>query len=370
MLNKDAKQLLKNYIRGNATEEEKNLLYNWYLKYKTSESDLTEEDINFEYHLGLTQLHEYIDQGKKTKRLWSRLAAAASITIALGFGLYYYNDSKSTPKTVQEHVLVNDVAPGKDKAFLTLYDGRKILLDNNGRKDLPKQPGLGLLESKQGQLNYYASNSSVTTKLINRVETPNSGQYRIKLSDGSLVWLNAASSLKFPVVFANQGNRVVELTGEAYFEVAKNKQQPFIVKTSMQKLKVLGTHFNINAYYDEAGTKTTLLEGAVMINDQTLKPGQQSILVGNKLKLSMADLETAIAWKENLFHFNDENIVQIMKKIGRWYDVDVEYRCKTDDKIFNGDISRFKNLSEVLATLELTKSIHFKIEGRRVIVMN
>jgi len=209
---------------------------------------------------------------------------------------------------------------------------------------------------------------------FNTISTPVGGQYTVVLPDGSKVWLNAASSLKFPTAFTGTERRV-ELTGEGYFEVAKNKHMPFKVNFNREEVEVLGTHFNISAYPDEAVTRTTLLEGSVRISKNNIKkilvPGQQAISSMQTGGFNIAEVNTdeAIAWKNGLFLFHNENIRSIMKKIARWYNVDVNYQGSFTNQEYGGRISQSKNLSEILKNLELTGTIHFKIEGRRVTVM-
>ncbi|HWW40381.1 FecR family protein, partial [Pedobacter sp.] len=199
-------------------------------------------------------------------------------------------------------------------------------------------------------------------------------QYQLKLPDGTLVWLNSASSLRFPTQFAGK-ERSVELDGEAYFEVAKNKEMPFKVHVRAMEVRVLGTHFNVMAYDDEESISTTLLEGSVKVSNalQTavIRPGQQASLKKSSGILGVEEVNTveAIAWKNGKFLFADEDIETIMRRISRWYNVEVEYRGNLSDKNFAGSISRYENVSEVLKMLELTGTIHFKVEGRRIIVM-
>lgn len=186
--------------------------------------------------------------------------------------------------------------------------------------------------------------------------------------------MNAASSLQFPTAFTGTERRV-ELTGEAYFEVAKNIEKPFIVNADHLSVKVLGTHFNITAYRDGSKLTTTLLEGSVRVddgqNDVLIKPGQEASLERNKksFKVTEVDVQEAIAWKEGIFVFNDENIESIMRKLSRWYDIDVQFETDLKNKDFSGTISRFKNIEEVLEMLQLTGSVHFKIEGRKIHVL-
>ncbi|MNX85526.1 fec operon regulator FecR [compost metagenome] len=209
----------------------------------------------------------------------------------------------------------------------------------------------------------------------NTIETPKGGQYQLILPDGSKVWLNAASSLTFPTSFVSLKTRKVELIGEAYFEIAKNKTSPFIVKSAKQEVKVLGTHFNINSYADEQSTTTTLLEGSVNIvslnkaENIILKPGQQSTLNNNKINVTEINTEEAIAWKNGLFIFNDENIKSIMKKIARWYNVEITFKGNLDHVSFVGNYARNKDLESLLENIELTEKVHFKIEGRRIEVI-
>jgi transmembrane sensor len=207
------------------------------------------------------------------------------------------------------------------------------------------------------------------------LETTNGQTYRLQLPDQSKVWLNAASSIKFPVSFAGLKNRKVELTGEAYFEISKDKEHPFIVKTTQQEVQVLGTHFNINSYEDKQNTTTTLLEGSVKITnenkkEQLLKPGETA-LVNNtaNILVSPADIKSAMTWKNGDFRFNEERIDEVMLKISRWYDIEVTYHGPISKEKFSGKISRNKNISEVLNMLSYSNAVKFIVEGRRVTVM-
>jgi ferric-dicitrate binding protein FerR (iron transport regulator) len=201
------------------------------------------------------------------------------------------------------------------------------------------------------------------------------GQYQLLLPDGSKVWLNSGSSIRFPTAFIGK-ERVVELKGEAFFDIKENKKMPFIVRTNnSMDIKVLGTQFNVMAYEDEKSINTTLLEGSVQILKETgstyLEPGQAAVLNkgSGKIKVAPADIEDAVAWKNGYFIFSNENIESIMRKVSRWYNVEIEYQGNLNNKDFVGTISRDKNISELLKMLELTGAIHFRIEGRRVTVM-
>lgn len=317
-------------------------------------------------------------QIRKTKiiGMWRKVAVAASVLLVIGMSSYYllFNKSGKQKEFVktQDEKFKNDVNPGKYKAKLTLADGKTIVLDSAAVGQLTRQGGTNVL-NKDGQLVYEAGEKGSGEVLYNTLSTARGETYATVLADGSKVWLNSASSIQFPVAFVGN-ERNVEITGEAYFEVAKNKTMPFKVTSGNQVVEVLGTHFNINAYQDEPSIKTTLLEGSVRVSQltthrsQILKPGQQATL-REDIKVIDADTEEALAWKNGYFMFVDENIQSVMRKISRWYNVDIEYRGDVSGKAIGGIVSRYENVSEVLNILKLTGAIHFKIEGRRIVVM-
>ncbi len=263
--------------------------------------------------------------------------------------------------------------------MLTLADGTKINLDKAENGEIAHQAGWTISKKEGSQLVYSlvtpGEQPSRGNSLFNVIETPRGGEYQVILPDGTRVWLNAASSLRYPAVFAGSERRV-ELRGEAYFEVAHNSKMPFRIKSNHQLVEVLGTHFNISSYADDKIIKTTLLEGSVAVsvgNDiasQNLKPGQQAVVghTGSSIRIKNVDVEESIAWKNGYFLFNDESIESIMRKVARWYDVDVEYTGKIPSVGFNGTVLKSKNISGVLKILELTKAVHFKVKGRRVMV--
>lgn len=311
-------------------------------------------------------------------RSYLKYAVAAVVLIVVSATLYFYIN----PGRTNQHISLtaqhqgNDVGPGGNKAVLILADGSEISLTDVENGQLASQSGITITKTKDGELVYeIAKGKAAGAAEYNTISTPAGGQYQVNLPDGSKVWLNAMSSLKYPTVL-NGTERKVTLSGEAYFEVAKNAAKPFIVSTNRagkaQHVKVLGTHFNVNSYLNEEVTKTTLLEGSVKVVSgalaKTLKPGQQSIL-GSNLQVFDVDPTLATDWKNGNFYFNDENIESIMRKLSRWYDIDVVYSGNIPNINFGGEISRSKKLSEVLKVLETTRTIHFKIEGRRVTVM-
>ncbi|NQX37526.1 FecR protein [Pedobacter steynii] len=307
-----------------------------------------------------------------------RWLAAAMVFIIFGLGLYFYPDFREAGKVIYPSQYASKILPGGNKAILTLSDGSEISLTDAENGALTKQSGIKIIKTADGQLVYDARAAGSSSEASNTITTPRGGQYQVNLPDGTKVWLNAASSLKFPLTFTDQKNRIVELSGEAYFEVAKNKHQPFKVITAVrpdqegreQIIEVLGTHFNVNAYPDEESIVTTLLEGSIRLNNKLiLKPNQESIFAYDHFHVVSADTEEAVAWKNGYFMFANEDLRSIMRKISRWYNLEIVYQGKTTDNTFIGTVSRFKEVSEVLNILELTRTVHFKIEGRKITVM-
>lgn len=305
----------------------------------------------------------------------TRIAAAAIIILMLVGGVYWFTSKSRNNNLVstQKPVIKNDIAPGKEGAILTLDNGQQIILDSAQNGSIAQQ-GNSLVIKEGGQLSILkTANNSTNEVVYNKMSTPNGRQYKLVLADGSAIWLNAASSIRFPTSF-NGNERKVTLTGEAYFEVAHNVKQPFIVSVNGMEVKVLGTHFNINSYDDEASIRTTLLEGSIQINKNTtsalLQPGQQARM-GKEGKIKIindADVEEAIAWKEGKFQFNRAEIHTVMRQIARWYDVDVEY-WGTVTSHFGGTISRDVNLLQVLNMLHLTGEVKFDIQDKKIVVM-
>lgn len=312
-----------------------------------------------------------------SKKSFTRLAAAASLLLFIFAGTFFYYQQKDSLSAVSAPIAVNsELAPGSNKAILTLSNGTKVALDDAVNGKVSGQAGIQITKTASGQLIYHVQNNSVSSKLsFNTIETPRGGQYRLILSDGTKVWLNANSSLKYPISFSKT-ERLMELKGEAYFEVTKNKKAPFKVISNNQVIEVLGTHFNINGYEDEPYIKTTLIEGAVRVSERAnqayvvLKPGEQSRFHANRFEVKNVDTESAVAWKNGYFTFDKSTLESIMRQISRWYDVEVNYQDKkVKEQIFSGNISRFENASQVLAILELTGLVHFKVEGRRITAM-
>lgn len=305
------------------------------------------------------------------RRKWARMAIGIAATITLFIlGVYIFQTSPYF-KSNSYAKYSADVQPGGIGATLTLSDGRSIRLQDIATGELAEEAGVVIRKSKDGQLIYELKETGTATdKTMNTLSTANGETYQVKLPDGTMVWLNAASTLTFPATFASLQERRVKLTGEGYFEVAPNKTIPFRVETPNQEITVVGTHFNVNSYLDEQVEVTTLVEGLVKVSSgkqrRSLQPGQQAT-VAQGIAVRQADMEAAMAWKNGMFVFNKEPLEQIMRKVARWYDVEIVYEGVDKHELYGGSFSRYENVSSVLRKLELTGGIHFKIEGRRII---
>ncbi|MEO6357780.1 MAG: FecR domain-containing protein [Ferruginibacter sp.] len=304
-----------------------------------------------------------------------RVAAAAVILVAV-MGTWFWLKSKpvshpvaqvqksSTPKTV--------IAAGGNKAVLTLADGSVIILDTTRQGELTKQGNTKVVRLNAATLAYNAGAPSNPDVVYNTLATPVGGQYQLILPDGSKVWLNASSSIHFPTIFKGK-ERQVSVTGEAYFEVAKNAAMPFKITVKDMEVEVLGTHFDIMAYDDENSINTTLLEGSVKVSEggavKMLAPGQQSLVdKTGTIKIDEADVEAVMAWKNGWFQFNSADIQTVMRQISRWYDVEVAYEGKIPAGHFTGAVSRNNDISQVLKIMQ-EGGVRFKIEGRKLIVL-
>lgn len=386
-MNKDRlAYLLKRFHENLCNEDEMAELNEWFhsLNYgqKSFESLLKETGGKEKLAIDLFDTFRDKLRRERKKVITLRLfyQAAAILLIFVATGILFYNYKRDSKKVGTKELVKSDIGPGRNRAVLTLADGSKIFLDSAGKGELASQPGSTISKTANGQLLYTIAGTAEPGDMnvepaYNDIQTPRGGQYQIILPDGSKVWLNAASSLRFPVRF-NKKERRVELTGEAYFEVARNKDVPFKVYSGKQEVKVLGTQFNVKAYSDEPGISTTLLEGSVLVNNlesgqsRILKPGQQANITRDSrtIEIDRVNPDQEVSWKSGYFVFDNQEITGIMKTIGRWYDVDIEYRNIYKIEKFGGAFSRSSNLSEILHNLESLGNMHFKIEGRRVIV--
>lgn len=375
--------LYKKYLDGQCTPEE-------IAQLEAYEDDMRMPDNSWENDLGDREklfntlqhkLQKNIGYGEVEHRAWYTrrwlsVAASVLIILSIGFGVWKVSERPRRQQPVYAMAqLSKKIVPGSNKAYLTMANGSVITLNGAANGTLASQSGIKINKVKEGLLKYTTDdNASSEQTAFNLITTPRGGKYQVELADGTRVWLNSATSLKYPASFTGKERRV-ELSGEAYFEVAKNPSKPFLVTVNGVTVRVLGTHFNIMGYNDEKAVKTTLLEGSVKLSynahEALLKPGEQGLLNTSQtgFEVSNVDVDDVVAWKNGFFAFNNEDIQTIMKRISRWYDVDVVFPEQFKRKNFGGTVSCFDDVSQVLKSLELTGSVHFKIEGRRIIVM-
>jgi transmembrane sensor len=320
--------------------------------------------------IGRWKTHIAIQQKQNKRRYY---AFAASIILLLSIGILLNNKHK-----LFEVVQPGDITPGRSKAHLILADGSVLSLDSLPFGASTNRAGIQVSKTADGKIscNYLQTNARIDTPpAYNTISTPLGGEYQVVLPDGSNVWLNANSSLRFPSKFPAK-KRTVELLGEAYFEVAANANAPFVVVTNKQTIQVLGTKFNIRAYKEDQVMKTTLLEGSVQVrtasHKQLIQPGQEARTHVNadNLEVVSCDINEAVAWKNGYFIFNDESIVDIMTKVSRWYNIEVVYEGDVKSKIFAGTFSKKKSLQKLLESFASTEQISYKIVGRRVTIMS
>lgn len=313
----------------------------------------------------------------RTYSYWKKIAAAAILLITFSVGAFYY-----FPKKPISAYIAHDIPPGGNRAILTLANGKKLILSQEKNGELANQSDVVITKLADGRIIYKVKPGTGINTASNTIETPKGGQYEVILPDGTSVLLNSASQLIFPTSFKDAGERRVRLKGEAFFKVAKMASKnggkrgagsiPFIVETERAEIEVLGTHFNINSYADEPVSKTTLIEGSVSVHAfghiRILNPGYQAITGNGNLTVEEANIDESIAWKNGYFVFDSESIESIMRRVSRWYDIEVVYVGDIPKDKFGGTVSRFSNVSKVLSKLELTNKVHFKIEERRITV--
>ncbi|MFA4868557.1 MAG: FecR domain-containing protein [Pedobacter sp.] len=305
---------------------------------------------------------------KSQRKLWPRIGFAAAILLIIGSLAVSLNLFKSPNEGVRTASTYEDyIAPGNAGATLTLANGKKIKLSGAINGKIANEAGVVITKSNDGQLIYEIKDKNVANNKINTLSTAKGETYQIRLPDGSLVALNAASSLTYSTSLNERGERRVRLTGEAYFEVFEDKEHPFVVESKGQEVKVLGTKFNINAYDDEAATKTTLLKGRVRVNSEVLLPNEQSIINGDGIKVVKVNVNPVVAWKDGRFVFKDTSLDEVLRQLSRWYDIEIKYSNGIPKRSFTGDISRSLNLSDALDILKYLK-VSFKIEGRSLTV--
>lgn len=377
--------LIKKYNAGECTQEEKLWLEQWYLSFEWNKPDDLPD-------MELAQLkHEVWDSLQREKnrslpmgsvategprrlpgRWWYYSAAAVAILIVSSVLFTRRNDPKPEAATVAQTVSRQDFLPGTSKASLVLGDGSIVSLDSAAITQLKEGDGT-TIDKKYGKIVYNNAAGTDNRVIYNTLNIPRGAEYQLVLPDGSKVWLNAASSLRFPTRFTEK-DRSVYLTGEAYFEITKNTAQPFrVITTDGMEVEVVGTHFNVMAYKDEEYIKTTLTEGKVRIKNDghitSLSPSQQAALQKNtqQLNVKQADIDKEIAWKNGMIEFSDDDLPYIMRQLSRWYDVDVSFEGSIPKGSYNGSIPRRATLTEVMQILKLA-GVKYWLDNKRVVI--
>jgi transmembrane sensor len=398
--------MLDKYQDGTASPAEKRLIEEYYRRLELAgTTELSaEEEIALKEAMYKQITSSMVERDTPViplrRKNYSLAAAAAVLLLTIGAGSYYWlfkQQAAPAPQQETAKAKPHDLPPGKDAATLTLADGRTIILDS-ASGTISKQGGATVI-NLNGQVSYAkAGDKNEQAQVVyNTISTARGNQYQLILADGSKVWLNSASSLRFPTAFTGN-TREVELDGEGYFEITtlrlrSGQNMPFHVKTKTQDVEVLGTHFNVNAYKDEETVKTTLLEGKVKVGSRQsavgsgekaegkeqsviLKPGEQAIAVASPLTTDHSpltinhspDLDQVMAWKNGWFEFDNTDLKTVMRQISRWYDVDVRYEMKPDKETYGGRISRNLNLSNILKMLE-TYGVHYRLENKTLVVV-
>lgn len=388
---KDFLILLRKYRKGKASKQEVDFLMAYYQLFESQEDiffqmEAEEKDtLGSDIKVKVDELIRHKEKKRvlKQKPLWYRLpivALLAAVFICVILFAYWRYVLEKNDKIQLLKADSEIIRPGKDEAVLTLADGTQLVLNDEMSGIISRQSGAMVEKTPNGELIYHMKADGKVVE--NTIETPRGGQYRLILSDGTKVWLNAASSIRFPTVFAGN-TRQVEISGEVYFEVKRDSSRPFKVLSENQMIEVLGTNFNVNTYKDETSNKTTLLEGKIRITkldrekrpmaniSKVLHPGQQALLspVNNHIVVESSPNEDAVAWKEGYFKFNRDDLQTIMRQVARWYDVEVEYQGELSKDQFVGEIKRGENIEEVLRILKLNR-INVNIIGRKVIIYN
>jgi len=370
----DFDKLLEKYHKGECTPQELDFIESWYLQYQKDAEPLSQAELEYEVAQMTESMGPRISLGTAQPSLFRRLrlplSIAASVLIIFSIGyLLLFNSAKEQEIAKQ----VAPISPGRQAASLTLANGKKIFLSDQQAGKVAQEAGVSISKTSNGELIYEIIGAKNQPQGFNTLATSNGETYRVKLPDGSMVWLNAASSLKYPVSFQNSKNREVQLSGEAYFEISKDRQHPFIVKSKGQQVEVLGTHFNVNAYKEDPNILTTLLEGSVRLTStngmaKVLKPGQQAALSADQIRILPVDTRSVTAWKDGYFRFKNESLPSIMRKISRWYNVEVVFEKGIPEDTYSGAVARHDDISQVLEIMEGSNNIHFTIKERRIIV--
>ncbi len=372
MIKEDIKAILDKIGTTELTVEEQAKVDLWIFQlHQRDESMLTEEAIkSASSHIWRRlDIPDVSLAPKSPVHLWYRWAMVAALFMAVvATSLFILYQQADTPTALAD---IDQISPGKDGATLTLADGKKVRLSDAMNGPIADEAGVSITKSADGQLIYALKSDSADANKENTLSTSNGETYQVRLPDGTRVWLNAGSSLTYTSKLVQAGQRRVKLVGEAYFEVAKDRSKPFIVSTGTQEVEVLGTSFNVNAYKDEPVTSTTLVEGSIKIKTDKgahlVRPGEQAINTGKDIRIVRTDTENITDWKDGDFYLNHVDFKVAMRKIGRWYDVDIIYDGSVPEGLESGGwISRDKPLSQVLKSIESSGMVRFKIHGRSI----
>jgi hypothetical protein len=366
----EVKELLNKYRCGSINQQEMLLLEAWYLEWKPGKEELDEEEmeaIKAEVWRNLSRQPE-----KKRRSNINYVLGAAAIICLIGFFSVFIFSSEDA---VQVQSVKTDFPPGGNKALLSLSTGKKIVLTDSDNGIVGQEGDILIKKAEDGKIVYEPLASKSNEVLYNTLTTPRGGQYQTVLSDGTKVWLNASSSLEFPVRFIGS-QRMVKIVGEAYFEVSHDKKRPFTVVCGNQEIQVLGTHFNVSSYPEDSGTATTLVNGSVQIKNirsgmlKMLIPGQAAVIQKGSggIDIFRANIDEALAWKQGYFIFDDQPITTIMKVMSRWYNVDIQYVNVDNTDRFGGTFSKSRNLSETLNNIEELGNVRFDLRPGKIIV--
>jgi transmembrane sensor len=383
---KELIRLIKKYRQGKANPQEIAFLETYYeyfrkeAKISSELSDSQKESLKQKIFSNIkAEIQEFPEFAviPLYKRVYFRIAVAAVFLLLLCATAYLYKGNRATREMIQAQTkqVKNDVAPGGNKAVLTLADGSRIILDSAADGALTIQGNSRVIKLNDGRLAYNATGDETRQIFYNTISTPHGGQYEVILPDGTHVWLNSVSSLRFPTAFTGN-SRQVELTGEGYFEVTHNAAQPFTVVVNHVKVNVLGTKFNVMGYADEEAIKTTLVEGSVKVflsgdpESVIIKPGQQARLNygDHKFKVVNPDMEEVLSWKNGEFRFRETNIKTIMRQIARWYNVEIEYKGDLSEVVLSGVMPKKQYASQLLEVLGKVGKIHFVLDNKKIIV--
>ncbi|TJZ60009.1 DUF4974 domain-containing protein [Sphingobacterium olei] len=375
--------LIDKFERGLATDEDMQELETWFQSFE-DHPNITDKLTTAQQQKAKATLFHRINNTieapstdeqlppshpNKLVSLWVKVMVAASVLIISTLGTYLLVNRSFKEEQVIATITA-DFAPGGNKAILTLADGRQITLNHVQNGELASQGNTIIRKATDGTVSY-EQHGNEKHGIRNTLSTPRGGQYRLVLTDGTKVYLNAASSINYPTAFT-EIVREVEITGEVYFEVAHDARKPFRVKTGKQMVEVLGTHFNVNAYPKMGLVKTTLLEGSVAVTTagktKILKPGQQAIGTGTAIAVSEVDVAEVMAWKDGFFDFTDADMHTVMMEFSRWYDLDIVFEGSQTKETFTGRIPRSWSFTKVMKIMETFKSSHLTLEGRRVMI--